>query len=119
MSSSTEDVHKEIIGLSFIPMNQMHNMLLSEINIIRRESKSKRYEFLVANYPDEDTEKGFMKHRWQEDHREQLLAKQKVKLIIRAGLYIKSTINTNKRKIPFDLLQNAVLQINIKTEEDV
>eukprot|EP01084_Bolivina_argentea_P230712 389195_1 len=62
----------EMIGLSSIRMSHMHHKLLPllvrDINTIVRTSKAKRYEFLVQNYPDEDTEKGFMKHSWQEEY---------------------------------------------------
>ena len=62
----------QIIGLSAIRMSHMQHKLLpllvQKINTRVRESKAKRYEFLVTNYPDEDTEKGFMKHTWQEQY---------------------------------------------------
>ena len=48
--------------------HKMLPLLVQHINSTVRQSKAKRYEFLSENYPDEDTEKGFMKHTWQEEY---------------------------------------------------
>ena len=51
--------------------------------------------------------------------REQLLEKQRVKILIRGAIYIKSAIDSKKKQIPLSLLEDVKLNVNINTGQDV
>ena len=67
-----------MIGLSYIRCSHLQHKLLpllvQRIYAIVSQSKAKRYEFLFENYPNEQTQKGLMRHTWQEDYVEAIVA---------------------------------------------
>ena len=64
------------MGLSALRMSHMQHKLVpligQELTTSVRSSKNKRYEFLMANYPDDKTQGGMYKIAWQDEYVEEI-----------------------------------------------